>query len=422
MNNRKLFKNISFFTLFNVVNSAIPFLLLPILTTYLSPDDYAIIDIFFNVSLIATPIVGLSVVQSISRYYFEDVDLPKFITTVFLVLVSSGLFFMLISAVITFLAQGFIESYNFPPFIIIVAVCYVIFSQVSEILLILWRVSYKTLQFGVFRVSKTILDLGLSVILIVCFEMGWEGRLIPQFLVAFLFCIIAFFLLYRNGFLSILRMDKVYKKEALSFSLPLVFHTLGGNLIGFSDRFFILFMLGLSEVGIYSVGYQIGMVIALLQNSFNQAWVPFFFGKLKEDNYAEKVRIVKISYAYFLLILFLVLVFYILTPFIYKYFIGNAFTTGSAVVLWILLGYAFNGMYKMVANYLFYLKKTNLIAYMTLGSAILNLILNYLLIHKNGILGAAQATTITFFVLFLGVFILSYKNYKMPWGLNKINT
>ncbi|MBT2160346.1 lipopolysaccharide biosynthesis protein [Zobellia barbeyronii] len=422
MNNRKLFKNISFFTLFNVINSAIPFLLLPILTTYLSPDDYAIIDIFFNVSLIATPIVGLSVVQSISRYYFEDVDLPKFITTVFLVLVSSGLIFMLISVVITFLAQGFIESYNFPPFIIIVAVCYVIFSQVSEILLILWRVSYKTLQFGVFRVSKTILDLGLSVILIVCFEMGWEGRLIPQFLVAFLFCIIACFLLYRNGFLNILRIDKVYKKEALSFSLPLVFHTLGGNLIGFSDRFFILFMLGLSEVGIYSVGYQIGMVIALLQNSFNQAWVPFFFGKLKEDNYDEKVRIVKISYAYFLLILFLVLVFYLLTPFIYKYFIGSAFTTGSAVVLWILLGYAFNGMYKMVANYLFYLKKTKLIAYMTLGSAILNLILNYLLIQKNGILGAAQATTITFFVLFLGVFILSYKNYKMPWGLNKINT
>ncbi|WP_324024715.1 oligosaccharide flippase family protein [Maribacter sp. BPC-D8] len=422
MNNRKLFKNISFFTLFNVVNSAIPFLLLPILTTYLSPDDYAIIDIFFNISLIATPVVGLSVVQSISRYYFEDVDLPKFVTTVFLVLFGSGIIFILISIFITYIAQDFIKSYSFPPFIIIVSICYVLFSQVSEILLILWRVSYKTVQFGVFRVSKTLLDLGLSVLLIVSFKMGWEGRLIPQFLVALLFGAVACFLLYRNGFLNILRVDKVYRKEALSFSLPLVFHTLGGNLIGFSDRFFILFMLGLSEVGIYSVGYQIGMVIALLQNSFNQAWVPFFFGKLKENNHAEKVRIVKISYAYFFLILFLVLVFYLITPLIYKYFIGKAFTTGSAVVLWILLGYAFNGMYKMVANYLFYLKKTKLIAYMTLGSAILNLILNYLLIQKNGILGAAQATTITFFILFLGVFILSYKNYKMPWGLNKINT
>lgn len=421
MNNRKLFKNISFFTFFNVVNSAIPFLLLPILTTYLSPDDYAIIDIFFNISLIATPIVGLSVVQSISRYYFENVDLPKFVTTVFLVLFGSGIIFILISIFITYIAQDFIKSYSFPPFIIIVSICYVLFSQVSEILLILWRVSYKTVQFGVFRVSKTLLDLGLSVLLIVSFKMGWEGRLIPQFLVSLLFGAVACFLLYRNGFLNILRIDKAYRKEALSFSLPLVFHTLGGNLIGFSDRFFILFMLGLSEVGIYSVGYQIGMVIALIQNSFNQAWVPFFFGKLKEDNHAEKVRIVKISYAYFLMILFLVLVFYLLTPFIYKYFIGSAFTTGSTVVLWILLGYAFNGMYKMVANYLFYLKKTKLIAYMTLGSAILNLILNYLLIQKNGILGAAQATTITFFVLFLGVFILSYKNYKMPWGLNKIN-
>ncbi|MEP2237550.1 MAG: oligosaccharide flippase family protein [Maribacter sp.] len=419
MNNRKLFKNISFFTLFNVINSAIPFLLLPILTTYLNPDDYAIIDIFFNISLIATPIVGLSVVQSISRYYFEDVDLPKFVTTVFLLLFGSGIIFILISIFITYVAQDFIKSYSFPPFIIIVSICYVLFSQVSEILLILWRVSYKTVQFGVFRVSKTLLDVGLSVLLIVSFKMGWEGRLIPQFLVALLFGAFACFLLYRNGFLNILRIDKVYRKEALSFSLPLVFHTLGGNLIGFSDRFFILFMLGLNEVGIYSVGYQIGMVIALLQNSFNQAWVPFFFGKLKENKYAENVRIVKISYAYFFLILFLVLIFYLLTPFIYKYFIGNAFNTGSTVVLWILLGYAFNGMYKMVANYLFYLKKTKLIAYMTLGSAILNLILNYFLIQKNGIIGAAQATTITFFILFLGVFILSYMSYKMPWRLNK---
>ena len=86
MNNKNLIKNISFFTFFNVINSAIPFLLLPVLTVYLTPEDYGIIDIFFNISLIATPLVGLSIVQAISRYYFEDIDLPKFVATVLLFL------------------------------------------------------------------------------------------------------------------------------------------------------------------------------------------------------------------------------------------------------------------------------------------------------------------------------------------------
>jgi len=420
MNNKNLFKNISFFTFFNVINSAIPFLLLPILTTYLSPADYGLVDIFFNISLIATPIIGLSIVQSISRYYFEEIDLARFVTTVFVVLLSIGSIIILVVSGATFFVEEFIGGFDFPPIIIVVALIYTLFSQIAEILLVYWRVSYQTVKFGVFRIAKTATDLGLSIALIVGFGMGWEGRVLPQISVALLFGIIAIVILYRKGLLRNLKINKEYKKEALSFSSPLVFHTLGANLIGFSDRFFILFMLGLSDVGIYSVGYQIGMVVALLQNSFNQAWVPFFFEKLKQNVYAEKLRIVKITYAYFGFMLVLVLLFYFLTPYIYEYFIGSSYESGAVIVFWILIGYAFNGMYKMLVNYLFYLKKTKLVAFCTLGLALLNLILNYFLIQLNGIEGAAQATAITFFLLFVVMFILSERMYKMPWKLKAI--
>lgn len=417
MNNKKLFKNISFFTFFNVINSAIPFLLLPILTTYLSPADYGLVDIFFNISLIASPIIGFSIVQSVSRYYFEEIDLSSFISTVFVVLLSIGLVIILLVSGLTFLVDEFIVSFDFPPIIVVIALVYTLFSQIAEILLVYWRVSYQTVKFGVFRIAKTVADLGLSILLIVGFGMGWSGRVLPQITVALLFGGIAIFILYRKGLLRNLKVNKAYKKEALSFSSPLVFHTLGANLIGFSDRFFILFMLGLSDVGIYSVGYQIGMVIALLQNSFNQAWVPFFFEKLKQNVYAEKLRIVKITYSYFGFMLLLVLFFYFLTPYIYEYFIGSSFGSGAVIVFWILVGYAFNGMYKMLVNYLFYLKKTRLVAICTLSLAGLNLVLNYFLIQLNGIEGAAQATAITFFLLFVVLFIMSKKMYKMPWGL-----
>lgn len=417
MNNKNLIKNISFFTFFNVINSAIPFLLLPVLTVYLTPEDYGIIDIFFNISLIATPLVGLSIVQAISRYYFEDIDLPKFVATVLLVLIKIGVILIGLAILISFFADDLLESFDIPPFLLVVAVVYTLFSQICEIVLILWRVSYKTVNYGIFRVCKTLLDLGLSIVLIVSFNMGWSGRIIPQVLVAIAFGLLACFLLYKNGYLAHLKIHKEYKSKALSFSTPLIFHTLGGSIIGFSDRFFILVMLGLDNVGIYSVAYQIGMVIALVQNSFNQAWVPFFFEKLKENKFTEKLKIVKITYVYFVLMLVLAAAFYWVTPFIYTYFIGDAFNAGESVVLWVLLGYAFQGMYKMVVNYLFYLKKTKTIAYCTLFTMVLNLVLNYFMIEMNGINGAAQATLISFIALFIIVFITSKRNFEMPWGL-----
>lgn len=417
MKNKKLVKNISLFTFFNVINSAIPFLLLPLLTTYLSPEDYGVVDIFYNISMIATPLIGLSVVQSISRYYFEEVDLSKFVTTVFLILTSFGSLVLFASIFISLAWQDFFLSYNIPPLIIVFAMVYTLFTQLAEILLTLWRVSYSTAKFGFFRIAKTLADLGLSILLIVSFNMGWEGRILPQLAMAVLFGMIAIVIIYKKGYLIKNGYNKNYKGKILSFSLPLIFHSLGGHIIGFSDRFFILFILGLDNVGIYSVAYQIGMVIALLQNSFNQAWVPFFFEKLKNDNEAEKLNIVKITYGYFVLLVIMVIIFYFATPIIYQYFIGDAFTSGAEVVLWILMGYAFNGMYKMVVNYLFFLKKTNWIAFATLGSAVLNLGLNYILININGLVGAAQATTITFFILFIVVFFLSNKAYKMPWAL-----
>lgn len=91
----------------------------------------------------------------------------------------------------------------------------------------------------------------------------------------------------------------------------------------------------------------------------------------------------------------------------------------TSVVVWVLLGYAFLGMYKMVVNYLFYLKKTKVIAYCTFFAVLINFALNYVLINLNGIVGAAQATLISFVILLIVVFIYSNKHFPMPWGLRR---
>src|SRR5690606_32305103 len=217
----------------------------------------------------------------------------------------------------------------------------------SEILLALWRVSYKVAHFGIFRISKTALDLGLSVFLIASLGYGWEGRIYPQVVVAFVFSCIALYLLYKLGYLQTLKADKDYKKQALSFSVPLIFHTFGGYVINFSDRFFILVMLGMSDVGVYSVAYQIGMVMSLIQNSFNQAWVPFFYEKLNENTESARMKIVQITYIYTIFLIVISIAIYFMIPFIYTYFIDESYVEGSSIVFWVLFGFMFNGVYKM---------------------------------------------------------------------------
>ena len=419
MKDINLLKNISGFTFFNVLNSAIPFLLLPILTAYLTPEHYGVVDIFYNTTLILTPFIGFSIVKSVGRFYFEKIVMSRFVSTVIVVLLSSGLIITALSLVFDIVFQDYLQQYDIPPYLIFLAFLYTVFTQISEVLLILWRVSSKVTQYGVFRVCKTALDLGLSILLIVGLNLGWEGRIIPQVVAAFLFAVIALYILYKLGYLNNLKVDKAYKRQALSYSVPLIFHTFGGYVINFSDRFFILLMLGMSDVGVYSVAYQIGMAMSLVQNSFNQAWVPFFYQKLNENSISANRKIVQIIYLYTLFLVVVSILIYLMIPFIYEYLIDESYEEGSGIVFWVLLGFLFNGVYKMMVNYLFYDKRTVLIAVLSLSSAGLNVILNYFLIKANGITGAAQATMITFLFFLILIMIIVLRSYKMPWMLKR---
>jgi len=186
----------------------------------------------------------------------------------------------------------------------------------------------------------------------------------------------------------------------------------------YADKLILTHYHGLSSNGVYSVGFLVGQVIGLLQNSFNQAWVPWVFQKLKAGKESDKLRMVKITYFYFAGILFTVFVLWLMLPFIYA-FLGKAFQGGMELVLWIALGFAFNGMYKMVGVYMFYLERTGIIALTSIGVAALNIILSLILIPQHGEYGAAYSSMISMISLFFVTWFISSRMLKMPWNLKK---
>ena len=108
-------------------------------------------------------------------------------------------------------------------------------------------------------------------------------------------------------------------------------------------------------------------------------------------------------------------------PLIFHVFIVVKFQNAIQYSFWILLGFAFQGMYYMVTNYILYSEKTYTLAAITISIAIVNIPLNYYLIDYYGELGAAISFAIIFFLYFIITWFISSKIFEMPWFIFKFN-
>jgi O-antigen/teichoic acid export membrane protein len=387
------------------------------MTRFLTPTDYGIVATFNILLAVVVVFIGLNMHGAINVNYFKlkKEELKEYIGNVFIVLFTN---FILIFIIVFFLKTYLSNIIKFPvkwiPIVTVIALCQSIFA----INLGLWQVEQKSFPYGVFQISRTILNIALSLIFVVALVWGWQGRLLGVIITSIVYGIISIFVIIKRKYITF-SFNKKYIKDALFFGVPLIPHALGGWIMTSIDRIFINSMVGVDATGIYTVGYQVGMIIGLLALSFNLAWSPFLFEKLKENNYSTKKKIVKFTYLYDIGIVFLALALSFIAPYFLNFFVSKNFYFAYKYVLWIALGYAFNGMYFMVVNYIFYIKKTYILAWVTFSSAGINIVLNYFFIKANGAIGAAQATTITFFVQFIMVWILSARVYKMPWNLFK---
>jgi len=289
---------------------------------------------------------------------------------------------------------------------------------IINIILASLQVRQKTFQYGIFINSQTLLIAVSSIAFIVVLKLNWKGQVISRVLITMIFSIMGIYFAYSQNYFSI-KFNKTYLFHALSFGIPLVPHALSGIIHTTTDKILISHMIGIADTGLYTVGFQVGSVINLFATAFNQAYSPWLMNKLNNINYSQKMKIVIFTYIYFVVILATAMIFGMIAPFIINIWVGGEFHKSYIYVIWIALGYAFNGMYFMVVNYIFYAEKTYLLAITTFSTALLNVLLDYILIKVHGPVGAAQATTITYLINFILVWILSAKVYKMPWLLGK---
>jgi O-antigen/teichoic acid export membrane protein len=415
--NTSLFRSASVYTLTQAINSAIPFFLMPILTRYLTPTDYGIVAMFGVLLSFVAPFTGLSIHGAIARQYYDrdEIDMPSYVTNCLLILVSSTI---IVGVIFYFLAEPISRISSFPMKWMWAVITVSAAQFINQINLTLWQVQVKPVPYGIYQIAQTIINLGFTLWFVVGLGMDWQGRIQAQVIAFGAFAVFGLFLLYHNGWIRI-KVDKEYIKNALNFGVPLIPHALSGTIKTMVDRVMITSMVSVASTGLYSVGFQIGMIIGILEDSFNKAYVPWLYERLKRDQYSEKIMIVKLTYAYFVGIICLALALGAIAPWFLSFFVGPQFAGSSQFVLWIAVGFAFNGMYKMVVNYIFYMRKTYILAWVTFSTAIVSIVINYFAIKYLGAIGAAYTYALVGFITFLLVWLLSSRVYPMPWNLRK---
>lgn len=412
-----LFRSAGVYAIASILNSAIPFLLLPVFTRYLSPFDYGIVATFQILIGFVAPFVGMTINGAIAVKYYDKncTNLPRYISNCIGLLVASTI---TVSLIFWLGGKQIGELFSFPVDSLW-AVIMVSFGQIlCQTSLTLWQVQTKPFHYGVFQISQTTVNLTLSIILIVGLGMGWQGRVFAQVFCDGFFGVIALIVLRKDNWFDF-KYEKKFFLSAIKFGVPMIPHAIAGWAMGAIDRVLINKMVGVADTGLYTVGYQVSMIIAIVEMSFNNAWVPWLYNNL--SNNGDKLRVVRITYLYVTAMILFALMLSFFAPWFMNFLVGKEFHGSIKFVFWLALGKGIYSMYFMTCNYLFYSQRTGLVAISTFSAATVHVIATYFLLRFNGPIGAAQAGIISTVTLVCLTWFFANRVLPMPWSLSKKN-
>lgn len=404
------------YLLSNILNAIIPFALLPILTRYLSPEEYGQVAMFQTLLGMLIAFIGLSMAGAAGRKFYDGHlgkdDLAEFIGACLQILLITSFMSLIVFVVFN---KHLSEWLGLDSKWILLAVLVTAANVVIQLRLGQWQVRKQAFKYGVLQISRSLLDFVLSLGLVVVLLQGAEGRISAQIVAAGIFAMVALWLLKRGNLLKFFSWRPDYIREALRFGVPLIPHVGGAFLLVSVDRFVINSELGLAQTGIYMVAVQFAAALSLLFDAVNKAYVPWLFERLKRDQEHEKRQIVRYTYGWYVLILCGAALAFIVGPWLVTFVAGEEYARAGDVIGWLALGHVFSGMYLMVTNYIFYSKRTGLLSLVTIVSGLINVALLFVLVSRYGLEGAAYSFSIAMATRFLLTWLVAQKRHPMPW-------
>lgn len=418
---KAVFKNSAYYMGASLLPTAVGFLMLPIYTKYLTPDDYGVVALVLSLQSFLPLIMTLQVHNSISRFYFDYLEdrekLRVFISTILVVvlflsvIVLIGLLFY-IDEILSFVFPKTV-GYNE---IFALGIFASFFGVFSSTFINLIRVQQKAKLFMKVSLVLFMLSLGVNIAEVIILERAAYGAIEASLISAILsfivyLCLVREFFIFKFDFYKII--------EPLKFSIPLIPHSLSGLIFMYSDRIILERYVTLSAIGLYMFSDKIAMVFKMLVNEFNNAFSPYFIEKSKESKQKAIEETEKIALTFiYLTSMLIVFVAVFSVEIVYFLFDERYFETWIMIPL-LCSAYIFRSLYCFSSSGLFYEKRTGKVAMITIIAGLANIGLNLWLIPIYGIMIAIYTTIFSFFLTYVMAELISYKIYYLQLSIKK---
>ena len=365
----------------SVLQKAIGFLTTPIFTRVMGTSDFGVVSMYNSWEAILTVLCTLYLYNGVYNNAMIEYKSDKDGFTSSMQTLTTILSLIVFSVLFVFYRQ-LADVIGLSKPIMLLMMIDIVFSAGMSFWSIRNRYEYKYKSVAVFTILSSLLMPVLSVILVLnSAEHKAEARIIGTVVTHVIVYGIVYFLNLTRGKKAV---DLKYWKYGIEFNLPLIPHYLSSTIMTQSDRVLINTLCGSSAAGIYSISTNVTSIMNIVTVSINQAVTPWIYEMLEAKKMKE---IGKNVYK----IVSLVGVGFVLTSFIVPEVIG-------VLAPPLLIGMFMYFIYCNFGNVEIYFHKQNAMLFSSVTVAVINIILDYILIQKYGYIAASYATMVSYYI------------------------
>jgi O-antigen/teichoic acid export membrane protein len=404
----------------SALQAASGFILIPLYTRHFDPATYGVFALLMLVGTFGAAAFSLGAASSLARSYFDyesEADRRRVTaTSIYIVLCGGGLALGLGALFGGELAMLVIGDAKYAGQLLIVLGTSIL-AQVTGVLLVLAR----------FR-RRSLLVVGTNLVALVgTSSLIWYllaernlGLLAP--ILGMLVSQVAQ-LLWLGWALRHEMSVKGLRREVpiqLAYGIPAAMAGILYYALDSIDRVVLNHLAGTAAVGVYSLGYRVAFVInVLLVAPFAQIWTPMRL-EYRLDPAAPRLFAVVLRYFVLLGLAASIVVGIFAGELIAVLSGGGAYRDAYRVVGLVMMGYVVYGALGIIDAGIIFQRRAMFHVYNFAAALIINVLLNFLLIPRFGIGGAAVATLVTYTLVAIVAGVVSQRLYRVPWELGRI--
>lgn len=388
---RYLAKNTAIFAIGNVASRLISFFLVPLYTNILTTAEYGVVDLVNTLCTVLAPILILNINEAVMRFALDKgANYKKIMSTGLTVFVGAILFGILVIPASSLFSE--VAPYS----------TYIYFYTVtlagSQLFLCYLRGKENIAFYSVGSVLQTMTIALFNILFLAVLHKGIKGYFLAYIISNIITILFAFIAGNVREVIRNYKFDIKLTKEMAAYSVVLIPNTFMWWIMNSSDRVMVTSIIGVAANGIYAVSYKLPSLVSTMTGIFNQAWS---YSAIREDGAEDENEYNNIVFNRLISIVMLlsIALLTIVKPFL-RLYVGMDYYSAWEYTPFLIIGSAYLTLATFMAtSYTVHKDSFGYLFSATFG-AVLNIVLNFLLIPIIHVYGAAFATCISYIAVF----------------------